>query len=166
MQARNQQQLNGIRKFLKIQESEVNFAATNYSEFIKYDNLNYITEPTITMDLSELDLQNIINGNVDLIKLCRLEKTYCHTQVIFKQCMDWGCLRALIMNLIKLKGTAKLTAQGERIYFKESKYILFEILENQTWMGRTSSCRPSKPDLAIWPAQPAGACTALPCPLC
>ena len=56
---------------------------------------------------------------------------------------------ALIMNLIKLKGTAKLTVQGERVCLKDSKYILFEILENQTWKGRTSSCRPSKPDSAI-----------------
>ena len=56
---------------------------------------------------------------------------------------------ALFMNLIKLKGTAKLTAQGERLCLKDSKYILFEILENQTSKGRTSSCRPSKPDLAI-----------------
>ena len=72
---------------------------------------------------------------------------------------------ALIRNLIKLKGRVKLTAQGERVRLKDSKYILFEILENHTWKGHTSSCRPSKPNLAIWLARPAGASTALPCPM-
>ena len=73
---------------------------------------------------------------------------------------------ALIRNLIKLKGTAKLMAQGGRVCLKDSKYILFEILANRTWKGCTSSCRPSKPDLAIWLAWPADASTALPCPMC
>ena len=71
---------------------------------------------------------------------------------------------ALIRNLIKLKGTAKLTAQDEWVYLKDAKYILFEILENRRWKGCTSSCQPSKPDLAIWLAQPTEACIALPCP--
>jgi len=70
---------------------------------------------------------------------------------------------ALIRNLIKLKGTAKLTAQGEQVCLKDSKYILFEIIENQTWKGRTSFCRRGKPDLAIWLARLAGAYMALPC---
>ena len=39
---------------------------------------------------------------------------------------------ALIRNLIKLKGKAKLTAQGERACLKDSKFILFEILANRT----------------------------------
>ena len=39
---------------------------------------------------------------------------------------------ALIRNLIKLKGTVKLTAQGERVCLKDSKYILFEILAHRT----------------------------------
>ena len=34
-------------------------------------------------------------------------------------------------NLIKLKGTAKLTAQDEQVCLKDSKYTLFKILENQ-----------------------------------
>ena len=54
---------------------------------------------------------------------------------------------ALIRNLIKLKGTAKQTAQDEQVCLKDSKYILFEILAHRTWKGRTSSCRPSKPNL-------------------
>ena len=37
---------------------------------------------------------------------------------------------ALIKNLIRLKGTAKLTAQGEPIHLKDFKYVLFEILFN------------------------------------
>ena len=37
------------------------------------------------------------------------------------------------MNLINLKGTAKLAAQDEWVCLKDSKHILFEILENQTW---------------------------------
>ena len=45
----------------------------------------------------------------------------------------------LIMNLLKLKGTAKLTAQGERVCLKDFKYILFEILANRTWKGHKSS---------------------------
>ena len=60
-------------------------------------------------------------------------------------CIDHS---ALIRNLIKLKGTAKLTAQGERVWLNDSKYVLFEIPANRTWNGRTSSCWPSKPDLA------------------
>ena len=59
---------------------------------------------------------------------------------------------------MKLKGTAKLTAQGERVCLKDSKYILFEILAHRTWTGCASSY---KPDLAIWLARPAGACKAL-----
>ena len=67
---------------------------------------------------------------------------------------------------MKLKETLTGPAQGEWLCLKDSKYILFEILAFRTWKGRTSSCRPSKPDLAIWLAQPAGASTALPCPMC
>ena len=62
---------------------------------------------------------------------------------------------ALIRNLIKLKGTAKLTVQGEWVCLKDPKYILFEILANRTWKGRTSYCRPSKHNSVIWLARPA-----------
>ena len=34
-----------------------------------------------------------------------------------------------------MKGTAKLTALVERVCLKDSKYILFEILENQTFQA-------------------------------
>ena len=73
---------------------------------------------------------------------------------------------ALIRNLIKLKGTAKLTAQGEQVCLKDSNYTLFEILANRIWKGHTSSCRPSKPNLAIWLVRLADASTALPFPMC
>ena len=56
---------------------------------------------------------------------------------------------ALIRNLIKLKGTAKLTAQGEWICLRHSKYILFEILAHRTWKGSTSACRLSQPNCQI-----------------
>ena len=39
----------------------------------------------------------------------------------------------LIMNLIKLKSTAKLTAQGEQVCLNDpNTYVLFEILANRT----------------------------------
>ena len=65
---------------------------------------------------------------------------------------------------MKLKGTAKLTVQGEQVCLKIAKYILFEILVIRTWKGRTSSYQLSKPNFEIWLARPAGACKALPCP--
>ena len=71
----------------------------------------------------------------------------------------------LIRNLIKLIGTAKLTAQGEWACLKDFKFILFEILENRTWKGCTSSCRPNQPHRQIGLAHLAGAFTALPCPI-
>ena len=55
----------------------------------------------------------------------------------------------LIRILIQLKGTAKLTAQVEQVCLKDSEYILFEILGNRKWKGRTSSCRPSQPNCQI-----------------
>ena len=68
-------------------------------------------------------------------------------------------------NQMKLKETLTGPAQGERSCLKDSKYFLFEILAHRTWKGRTSTCRPSKPDLAIWLTRPAVTSTALPCPM-
>ena len=70
-------------------------------------------------------------------------------------------MSALIRNLIKLKGTTKLTVQDERVCLKDSKYSLFEILANRTWKGCTSSCRPSQPNCQIVLARLVGAYTAL-----
>ena len=66
---------------------------------------------------------------------------------------------------MKLKETLTGPVQGKWVCFKDSKDILFEILKNRTWKGRTSSCRPSKPILAIRLTRPAGASIVLPCPI-
>ena len=73
---------------------------------------------------------------------------------------------AAMVNLTKLQKTLMVPVQGERVYLKDSKCILFEILANRTWKGYTSSCQPSQPNCKIWLAQPAGTSTALPCPIC
>ena len=70
---------------------------------------------------------------------------------------------ALIRNLIKFKGTAKLTVQGEQVCLKDSEYTLFQILAHRTGKGSTSTCRPSQPNHQTGLAQLAGACMALPC---
>ena len=70
-----------------------------------------------------------------------------------------------MVNLTNLQKTLMGPAQGEWVCLKDSKYILFEILANRTWKGRTSSCKTSQTDLAIWLAWPAGASTALSCPI-
>ena len=70
-----------------------------------------------------------------------------------------------MVNLTNLQKTLMVLAQGEQVCLKDSKYILFEILANRTWKGRTSSCRPSQPDLAIRMARPVGASKALTCHL-
>ena len=83
MRARNQdQQLpnNQVRPFLKIQQHQINWNAESYFELLDYDSLPAITEPNLTMDLSEAQLDDILNGNLDFIKFNKLEKTYCHTQ--------------------------------------------------------------------------------------
>ena len=69
-------------------------------------------------------------------------------------------------NQMKLKETLTGPAQGEGACLNDSRYVLFEILAKRTWKGKTSSCQPSKPDLAIWLAWPAGASTVLPCAIC
>ena len=71
-----------------------------------------------------------------------------------------------LKNQMKLKETLTGPAQDEQLCLKDSKYILFEILAHRTWKGSTSSYRPSKPDLTIWLARPAGASKAAPCPIC
>ena len=75
------QQNNGIRYFLKIQERQVNWGAPTYYEFIDLDSLPDITEPSFTKDLPETQLDGIVDGSIDLVTLCGLEKVYCHTTV-------------------------------------------------------------------------------------
>ena len=72
---------------------------------------------------------------------------------------------AAMVNPTNLQKTLMVPAQGERVYLKDFKYILFEILANRKWKGRTSTCRPSKPNHQIGLALPARACMALPCPI-
>ena len=48
------------------------------------------------------------------------------------------------MNLLKLKGTAKLTVQGEWVCLKDSKYTLFEILANRPWKYKLLPAKPAK----------------------
>ena len=45
-----------------------------------------------------------------------------------------------MVNLTNLQKILMVPAQGEQVCFKDSKCILFEILANRTWKGRTSSC--------------------------
>ena len=86
MVARNSQptQLkNGVRYFLKIQEHQVNWGAPTYYEFIDLDSVPDITEPSYTVDLAEAQLDGIVDGSINLVTLCGLEKVYCHTTVSF-----------------------------------------------------------------------------------
>ena len=50
-----------IRKIQKYTENQVNLLCTNYTNFIKYDNVE-ITEPPATFHLSLEELQNIVDG--------------------------------------------------------------------------------------------------------
>ena len=124
---------------------------THFQNFKKY-NLIYILAPP----LSPLRPQAPKPSHPQsLLSLSSLPKLLClpNLQILHS---------ALIRNLIKLKGTAK---HDEQICLKDSKYILFEILENWTWKGCTNSCWPSQPNQAFVLAQPAGACMALPSPI-
>ena len=75
------QQNNGVRYCLKIQEHQVNWGAQTYYEFIDYDTVPDITEPSYTVDLAEAQLDGIVDGTINLVTLCALEKVYCHTTV-------------------------------------------------------------------------------------
>ena len=64
---------------------------------------------------------------------------------VFGFCGSAPCGRsAIIRDLIKLKSTEKPTAQGERVCLKDSKYILFEDLENQTCKYKLLPAEPAK----------------------
>ena len=69
-------------------------------------------------------------------------------------------------NQIKLKETLTGPVRGVKVCLKDSKHILFDILKNKTWKGCDSSCWLSQPNCQIGLAWPAGASTALPCPIC
>ena len=79
--------IKGIRFFTQ-QEfvNDVNFKAKDYSDFILFDRLEFLTEPPVTMNLTNQDLDDIVEGKSKLIELCGLQKVYCHTQVIIFLC--------------------------------------------------------------------------------
>lgn len=56
-----------LRKIQKYTHDQINLLATNYSNFIKYDNVD-ITEPPATFDITLEELQNIVDGK-DTISL-------------------------------------------------------------------------------------------------
>ena len=57
----NKQPDDTIRKIKKYTQDQVNLLCTNYTNFIKYDNVE-ITEPPATFHLSLEELQDIVDG--------------------------------------------------------------------------------------------------------
>ena len=51
-----------IRKLQKYTADQTNLLATNYTNFIKYDNVE-ITEPPCTFHITLEELQDIVDGN-------------------------------------------------------------------------------------------------------
>ena len=45
---------------------DVNWHATDYSDFLKYENFKYYTEPPVTMALTTEDLDNAVEGKSSL----------------------------------------------------------------------------------------------------
>ena len=50
-----------IRKIQKYTHDQLNLSATNYSNFIKYDNVD-ITEPPATFNITLEELEDIVDG--------------------------------------------------------------------------------------------------------
>ena len=50
-----------IRKIQKYTEDQINLLSTNYTNFIKYDNVE-VTEPPATFHISLQELQDIVDG--------------------------------------------------------------------------------------------------------
>ena len=50
-----------IRKIEKYTQDQVNLLCTNYTNFIKYDNVE-VTEPPATFHISLQELQDIVDG--------------------------------------------------------------------------------------------------------
>ena len=57
----NKQPDDTIRKIKKYTQDQVNLLCTNYTNFIKYDNVE-ITEPPATFHISLEELQDIVDG--------------------------------------------------------------------------------------------------------
>ena len=83
----------GIRYFIKMDRTNLNLDANDYSEFLDIKSLTIFTEPPCTMHLTEDQLVDILNGFSSVIDLCDLQDVHCHTQVndpkrfIFSACL-------------------------------------------------------------------------------
>ena len=75
-----QQGINGVRKMVKYDRSQMNLNAKDYSSFLKLDKIEIKSEPPPTKHLSEDQLEQVVNGTESIIKLCGLEDVHCHTQ--------------------------------------------------------------------------------------
>ena len=73
----------GIRYFTKMDRTNINLQAQDYSEFLDIKSLTTFTEPPITFHLSEEQLVDILNGFVSVLDLCDIRDVHCHTQVKF-----------------------------------------------------------------------------------
>ena len=73
----------GIRYFIKMDRTNINLHANDYSEFLDIKSLTTFTEPPPTMHLSEDQLVDILNGFESVLDLCDIRDVHCHTQVIF-----------------------------------------------------------------------------------
>ena len=71
----------GIRYFIKMDRTNLNLDANDYSEFLDIKSLTTFTEPPCTMHLTEDQLVEILNGFSSVIDLCDLQDVHCHTQV-------------------------------------------------------------------------------------
>ena len=71
-----------IRYFQKTLLHELNLNANDYSEFLDYKSLPEITEPPVTFNKTEQQLDDVVDGTISIIELCDLKDVYCHTQVI------------------------------------------------------------------------------------
>ena len=71
----------GIRFFIKMDRTNINLNANDYSEFLDIKSLTTFTEPPVTMHLSEDQLGDILNGFESVLDLCDIRDVHCHTQV-------------------------------------------------------------------------------------
>ena len=71
----------GIRYFIKMDRTNLNLDANDYSEFLDIKSLTTFTEPPCTMHLTEDQLVEILNGFSSVLDLCDLRDVHCHTQV-------------------------------------------------------------------------------------
>ena len=85
IRARQQQsQIDGVRIFSKITKiTDINEDALDYSNFLDLKNMKIVTEPPVTMHLTNVDLDNIVDGQANLVDLCGLQNIPCHTTVKF-----------------------------------------------------------------------------------